>query len=576
MKTSLSCYTIWKRIPKLFPRYSRYFSSPIAAQYEAVIQGQDPLPEYFNFASDVLDKWTQIEKDGKRSSIPALWWVNGRGGEVRWSFEEMGLHSRKAANILTDRCGLRKGDRILVVLSRIPEWWLVIMACIRTGIVAIPATSQVSAKDIEYRLKASGAKCLITTEALRSTVDSIAPQCASLKTKLLVSSDGEQEGWLNFDELLREAPANHTCVKTKMNDPMLVYFTSGTTGAPKMVEHSQGSLGFRPIICQRSWLYTTSSDLTWSTADTSWVVAALGSFFDPWVLGSCVFIHNLPTLEKTTILRTLSQFPITAFLSIPTLFRILLREDLTSFKFKSLQYCISGGEPISLEVVEEWKNKTGLDIYQLYGQTEMGSICSVSKEMKIKPGTMGKALFPYDVQIVDQEANILPPGKEGEIAVRIKPERPLGFFTQYIDAPQKMAATTRGDFFLTGDRGVMDEDGYFRFIGRSDDIIKSSGYRIGPFEVESVLLKHPAVAEVAAVSSPDPVRGEVVKAFVVLSTEYATHNKEKLTTELQEHVKRMTAPYKYPRKVEFVQQLPKSQTGKIRRNELRDQEFGRV
>ncbi|XP_013915584.1 PREDICTED: acyl-coenzyme A synthetase ACSM4, mitochondrial-like [Thamnophis sirtalis] len=552
MKTSLSCYTIWKRIPKLFPRYSRYLSSPIAAQYEAVIQGQDPLPEYFNFASDVLDKWTQIEKDGKRSSIPALWWVNGRGAEVRWSFEEMGLHSRKVANILIDRCGLRKGDRILVVLSRIPEWWLVIMACIRTGIVAIPATSQVSAKDIEYRLKASGAKCLITTEALRSTVDSVAPQCASLKTKLLVSSDGKQEGWLNFDELLREAPANHTCVKTKMNDPMLVYFTSGTTGAPKMVEHSQGSLGFRPIICQR---YERNS------------------------LEIPVKIHHSEFIIRSANGRaklTLSQFPITAFLSTPTLFRILLREDLTSFKFKSLQYCISGGEPISLEVVEEWKNKTGLDIYQLYGQTETGSICSVSKEMKIKPGTMGKALFPYDVQIVDQEANILPPGKEGEIAVRIKPERPLGFFTQYIDAPQKMAATTRGDFFLTGDRGVMDEDGYFRFIGRTDDIIKSSGYRIGPFEVESVLLKHPAVAEVAAVSSPDPVRGEVVKAFVVLSTDYATHNKEKLTTELQEHVKRMTAPYKYPRKVEFVQQLPKSQTGKIQRNELRDQEFGRV
>uniref|UniRef100_A0A670YT99 medium-chain acyl-CoA ligase n=1 Tax=Pseudonaja textilis TaxID=8673 RepID=A0A670YT99_PSETE len=417
--------------------------------------------------------------------------------EVRWSFEEMGLHSRKVANILTDQCGLCKGDRIMVILSRIPEWWLVITACIRTGIVAIPATSQLTAKDIEYRLQASGAKCLITTEALGSVVDYVTPRCTSLKTKLLVSSEGKREGWLNFDELLREAPANHTCAKTKMNDPMLVYFTSGTTGAPKMIEHSQGSLGFRPLISQ-------------------------------------------------------------------------------SYKFKSLKYCISGGEPISLEVIEEWKNKTGLDIYELYGQTEVGSICSVSKEMKIKPGTMGKALFPYDVQIIDQEANILPPGKEGEIAIRIKPERPLGFFTQYIDTPQKTAATIHGDFFLTGDRGVKDEDGYFKFIGRADDIIKSSGYRIGPFEVENVLLTHPAVAEVAAVSSPDPIRGEVVKAFVVLSSDYATHNKEKLIVELQEHVKKVTAPYKYPRKVEFVQKLPKSQTGKLLRKELRDQEWGRV
>ncbi|XP_070811306.1 acyl-coenzyme A synthetase ACSM4, mitochondrial-like [Pituophis catenifer annectens] len=576
MKTSLAFYTIWKKIPRLVPRYSRYLSSPISAQYEAVSQGQEQLPEYFNFASDVLDKWTQIEKDGKRSSHPALWWINGRGGEVRWSFEEMGFHSRKVANILTDRCGLRKGDRIVVILSRNPEWWLVMMACIRTGIVAIPATSQLTAKDIEYRLQASGAKCLITTEALGSTVDSIAPRCTSLKTKLLVSSEGKREGWLNFDELLREAPADHTCAKTKMNDPMLVYFTSGTTGVPKMVEHTQGSLGFRPLISQRSWLSTTSSDLVWGTADTSWVVAAIGSFFDPWVLGSCVFIHNLPMLEKTTILRTLSQFPINAFVSLPTFFRMILREDFTSYKFKNLQYCISGGEPLDLDVMEQWKNKTGLDIYELYGQTEAGSICSVSKEMKIKPGTMGKAVFPYDVQIVDEEANILPPGKEGEIAIRIKPQRPLGLFTQYINAPEKTAATVHGDFFITGDRGVMDEDGYFRFIGRADDIIKSSGYRIGPFEVESVLLNHPAVAEVAAVNSPDPIRGEVVKVFVVLSTDYATHNKEKLTVELQEHVKKMTAPYKYPRKVEFVQQLPKSQTGKIQRNKLRDREWGRV
>ncbi|XP_015744845.2 acyl-coenzyme A synthetase ACSM4, mitochondrial [Python bivittatus] len=576
MRTSLSFFTIWKQIPRLFPRYSRHLSSPICAQYEAVSHGQHQLPDYFNFASDVLDRWSQMEKDGKRSSNPALWWINGRGGEVRWSFEELGFQSRKVANILTDRCGLRQGDRILVILSRIPEWWLVMAACIRTGIVIIPATSQLTAKDIEYRLQASEAKCLITTDALIPVVDSIAPKCNFLRTKLMVSSEGKREGWLNFGELLREAPDNHTCVKTKMHDPMMVYFTSGTTGNPKMVEHTQGSLGFRPIIGKRYWLDATPLDVVWSTADTGWLVAILGSFFDPWVSGSCVFIHSLPQFETKTILSTLYQFPITIFVSPPTSFRMFLKEDLTRYKFMSLQYCISGGEPLNPEVMEQWKNKTGVDIYEIYGQTEAGVICSVSKKMKIKPGSMGKAATPYDVQIVDQEGNILSPGEEGEIAVRVKPKRPLGLFTQYINAPKKAAMSEQEDFFLTGDRGVMDEDGYFWFIGRADDIINSSGYRIGPFEVESALLKHPAVAEVAAVSSPDPIRGEVVKVFVELSTSYSTQDKEKLTLELQEHVKKMTAPYKYPRKVEFVQELPKTQTGKIRRNELRDQEWGRV
>ncbi|XP_063170701.1 acyl-coenzyme A synthetase ACSM4, mitochondrial-like isoform X2 [Candoia aspera] len=439
--------------------------------------------------------------------------MNGRGGEIRWSFEELGFQSRKVANILTGRCGLCKGDRILLILPRIPEWWLVATACIRTGIVIIPTTSQLTAKDIEYRLQASGAKCLITTDALAPAVDSIAPNCNSLRTKLLVSSEGKREGWLNFGELLREAPANHTCVKTKMHDPMMIYFTSGTTGAPKMVEHTQGSLGFRPIIGKRYWLDATPSDIVWNTADTGWVMAVLGSFFDPWVFGSCVFIHRLSQLDTTTILSTLSQFPVTIFVSAPTLFRLLVKEDLTSYKFMSLQYCMSGGELLNSEVMEQWKNKTGLNIYEIYGQTEAGIICAVSKKMKIKPGSMGKAAIPYDVQIVDQDVNILSPGKEGEIAIRVKPERPLGLFTQYIDAPQKMAMTERGDFFLTGDRGVMDEDGYFWFIGRADDIINSSGYRIGPFEVESVLLKHPAVTEVAAVSSPDPIRGEVIRAI---------------------------------------------------------------
>ncbi|XP_062999600.1 acyl-coenzyme A synthetase ACSM4, mitochondrial-like [Elgaria multicarinata webbii] len=558
-----------------FHRHHRVLSSPIFAQYEAVSRGEQQLPEYFNFASDVLDKWSQMEKDGKRASNPALWWINGRGGEVRWNFEELSILSKKVANILSDRCGLRRGDRILVVLPRIPEWWLLTVACIRTGIILIPGISQLTAKDIQYRLQASKAKCVITTDALAPAVDAIADQCRSLQTKMMVSSEeGKRDGWLSFNGLFKEAPADHTCVKTKLQDPMIIYFTSGTSGAPKMAEHSQGSFGFRPIINKRYWLDLTPSDVMWCTVDTGWVVASLGSVFGPWVSGSCVFVHNLPQAEPTTIPNTLSRFPITTFLAIPTVFRILVKNDLASYKFMSLKHCISGGEPVKPEVMEQWKNKTGLDIYEVYGQTETGIICSVLKGMKVIPGSMGKASPPYDVQIIDEETNVLPPGQEGEIAIRVKPKRPLGLFSRYIDNPGKTAATERGDFYVTGDQGVMDKEGYIWFIGREDDIINSSGYRIGPFDVESVLLEHPAVAEAAVVSSPDPLRKEVVKAFVVLSPDYALQNKEKLTLELQEYVKKVTAPYKYPRKMEFVQELPKTAIGKIKRNVLRDREWG--
>ncbi|XP_044289074.1 acyl-coenzyme A synthetase ACSM4, mitochondrial-like isoform X4 [Varanus komodoensis] len=520
-----------------FHRSHRLLYSPIFKQYEAVSRGEQPLPEYFNFAKDVLDKWSQIEKDGKKAFNPALWWINGRGGEVRWSFEELGIRSRKVANLLLDQCALRRGDRILVVLPRIPEWWLLTVACIRTGIILIPGISQLTAKDMQYRLQASKAKCIVTTDALAPAVDSIANECPFLQTKLLVSSgEGERDGWLSFNALFKDAAASHSCAETKLHDPMMIYFTSGTSGAPKMAELSQGSLGFRSILGKRLWLDLTPSDIMWSTVDTGWIVAALGTVFGPWVFGSCIFIHNLEQVQSATILNTLSRFPITTFLSVPTMYRMLVKDDLTSYKFLSLQHCISGGEPLNPEVAEQWKNKTGLAIHEVYGQTEAGIICSTSKQMKVKPGSMGKAFPPYDVQIIDEEGNILPPGQDGEIAIRVKPKRPLGLFSRYVDNPEKTAATERGEFYVTGDRGVMDQDRYIRFVGRADDLMTSSGYRIGPFDIENALLEHPAVAEAAAVSSPDALRGEM----------------------------------------EFVQQLPKTTTGKIKRNELRDREWGRI
>uniref|UniRef100_A0A8B9ZRB0 medium-chain acyl-CoA ligase n=1 Tax=Anas zonorhyncha TaxID=75864 RepID=A0A8B9ZRB0_9AVES len=541
----------------------------------SVLRGEQEIPKYFNFASDVLDKWTEIEKAGKRPSNSAFWWISGKGEEVKWSFEELGFLSRKVANVLTKVCGLQKGDRIIVVLPRIPEWWLVNVACMRAGIVLIPGTTQLSAKDILYRLQASKAKCIITDDTVAPAVDSVASESQFLKNKLIVSK-GSREGWLNFSELYKNQSADHSCAKTRIEDSVNIFFTSGTTGSPKMTEHSQGSLGFRPLLSERYWLDLTPSDVIWNIADTGWILTSLTSVFDAWVFGSCIFVHQLPQIESATILNTLCRFPIDTLVGVPTFYRMLVQNDLSSYKFMNLKHCMSGGEPLNPEVMEKWKSQTGLDIHEVYGQTETGIICSVFKGMKIKPGSMGKAAPLFDVQVVDKNANILPPGQQGEIAVRSKPIRPLGLFSEYIDNPKKTAESERGDFYVTGDRGTMDEDGYFWFIGRDDDIIISSGYRIGPFEVESALMEHPAVAEAAVVSSPDPLRGEVVKAFVVLSAAFSSSDREHLACELQEHVKKTTAPYKYPRKVEFVQQMPKTITGKIKRHELRNKEWGRM
>ncbi|XP_074453017.1 acyl-coenzyme A synthetase ACSM3, mitochondrial-like isoform X3 [Larus michahellis] len=514
--------------------------------YEAIQHQYRPeVPEYFNFARDVLDRWTEVEKEGKKSKNPALWWVDGAGEEVRWSFEELGVLSRKVANVLSDACSLQQGDRVILILPRIPEWWLVNVACMRTGTVLIPGTQQLTAKDILHRLQKSKAKCIITDDSVAPAVDSVGAECQSLKFKLLVS-EGHREGWLNFKDLLKNAPSDHQCVTTKCQDPMAIYFTSGTTGSPKMAEHSHSSYGIGLTVSGRYWLDLTSSDIFWNTSDTGWAKAAWSSIFSSWIQGACVFVHKMPQFNPSVVFESLSRFPITVFCSPPTAYRMFVQHKLSSYMFKSLRRCVSAGEPINPEVMQEWKAQTGLDIYEGYGQTET---------------------------IIDENSNILPPGKEGDIAIRVKPTRSPFLFTCYADDPEKTEATIRGDFYVTGDRGIMDEEGYFWFVGRADDVINSAGYRIGPFEVESALVEHPAVVESAVVSSPDPIRGEVVKAFVVLTSDYASHDPEKVMKELQDHVKKVTAPYKYPRKMEFVQQLPKTVSGKIRRNELRQKEW---
>ncbi|XP_067308739.1 acyl-coenzyme A synthetase ACSM3, mitochondrial isoform X2 [Pseudorasbora parva] len=493
------------------------------------------VPLQFNFAKDVLEQWESKEKTGQRSSLPALWWVNDSGEEVKWSFEELGFHSRKLANVLHQVCRLERGDRVFLVLPRVPEWWLVNVACLRTGTVLIPGTSQLTARDIRHRLQSSGAKCVITDETLAPLLDTVASECPSISTKLLLSCRA-MHGWGNLTELMGRVSDDHVCVDTRSEEAMTIFFTSGTTGSPKMTQHSHCSYGLGLTVNGRT--------------------------------------HSKEQKFSGFSLQTLSSYPITTFCTAPTAYRMLVQEDMSRYKFQALEHCLCAGEPINPEVMLKWKELTGLDIYEGYGQTETVLIAGTFKGMKIKPGSFGKASPGYDVQVVDEDGSVVPRGQEGDLGIRVKPERPFSLFTEYTGEPERTAECFRGDFYLTGDRGMMDEDGYLWFIGRADDVILSAGYRIGPFEVENALIEHPAVAESAVVSSPDPVRGEVVKAFVVLTADFKFRDHKELIKELQAHVKTVTAPYKYPRKIEFVDHLPKTVSGKIRRVELRKIEWG--
>ncbi|KAM9584399.1 acyl-coenzyme A synthetase ACSM2A, mitochondrial-like isoform 3-T3 [Trichechus inunguis] len=515
-----------------------------ARQLTPLQWGNQELPAKFNFASNVMDHWADMEKAGQRPPGPALWWVSGDGDEVKWNFRDLSELSQRAANVLSGPSGLQRGDRVAVVLPRVPEWWLVILGCIRAGLVFMPATIQMTAKDILYRLQVSKARAIVAGDEVAEAVDTVAPDCPALKTKLLVS-EKRRDGWLDFKTLLQEASSAHRCVETGSQEAAAIYFTSGTSGSPKMAEHSHSSLGFKAKIDASTWKDLQVSDVTWNVTDTAWIVNLICSLMEPWATGACIFIHQLPKFDPVVILKVLSRYPINIMAGAPVVYQMLLQQDLSSYKFPHLQYCYSGGDTLLPDTLEKWRAQTGLDIREFYGQTETGLTCRVSKTMKIKPGYMGTTIPHYDVQ----------------------------------DNPKKTAANIRGDFWLLGDRGIKDQDGYFQFLGRADDIINSSGYRIGPSEVENALMEHPAVAETAVVSSPDPIRGEVVKAFVVLAPEFLSRDQHQLTNELQQHVKKVTAPYKYPRKMEFVSDLPKTITGKIQRAKLRDKEWknsGRV
>jgi acyl-coenzyme A synthetase/AMP-(fatty) acid ligase len=530
------------------------------------------VPERYNYAVDVIDGWA-----AKEPERPALLAVGpDGGGPRRFTFGDLARASNRGANFLA-AMGVKAGDRVFVMLPRVPEWYDVVLGCIKLGAVPMPGTTLLTGRDIAYRIDRAGASVAVTDRDGVAKVDEAAGSSPTLTTRIVVDPwpadpGAAPSGWRAWGEGVAAASDRAPGVEpTRSDDPLLLYFTSGTVAYPKMVLHTQASLGIGHQITARFWQDLKPSDVHWTVSDFGWAKAAWGKLFGQWAVGATNFLwdqRGKPDFEL--LLRLVGEHGVTTFCAPPTIFRALVQLDLGGYDWSRLRHCVSAGEPLNPEVIRVWREATGLTVYDGYGQTETVNLLANFRCLPVRPGSMGKPTPGHDVVVVDDDGDVLGPGQEGRVSVRTSPERPVGLFTEYWRDPEATAAAFRGDLYDTGDRAFVDDDGYFWFVGRSDDVIISAAYRIGPFEVESALVEHPAVAEAAVVGKPDPSRGQIVKAFVILAPGHAPT--DELAGQLQEHVKRITAPYKYPREVEFVTELPKTISGKIRRVELRERE----
>ena len=523
--------------------------------------GKLKVPEKFNFAYDVIDEYARLAPDKK-----AILWCNDKGEEKVITFKELSLLANKAANVLKSR-GLKKGDIIMTMLNRRWEYWVTVIACHKAGIVIIPATFLLTPKDIEYRIKGAGAKCLIATneEVVLENIDNAKK---SLPEDMIYFTTGERDGYADYTAEMQDASDEWERVETDLNDESMVYFTSGTTGYPKMVAHNfLYPLGF--IYNAVFWHKVKDDGLHFTASESGWAKCSWGKLYGQWIAGACLFIYDyLHKFKPTDLLERIEKYRIDTFCAPPTIYRYLIKEDLSKYDLSSLSHCSTAGEALNPEVFRQFYAATGQKIYEGYGQTETSIILGTFCMMDIKEGSMGKPSPLYDLHLVDEDMNDVQPGVVGEIVIKIhQPQCSLIY--KYHNSPELTAERLGDGYHHTGDLAYYDEDGYFWFIGRTDDVIKSSGYRIGPFEVESALMEHPAVLECAITGVPDEQRGQIIKATIVLAKGYEPS--DALIKELQNHVKTSTAPYKYPRVVEFVNELPKTISGKIKRAEIRKQ-----
>lgn len=520
-------------------------------------------PPDFNFGYDVVDAIAESDPDKE-----ALVWCDTEGNERRFTFGEISRLSSKCANAL-GAGGIKKGDKVMLMLKRHYEYWYVIIALHKLGAIAIPATHMLTTKDIVYRVQSANIKAVVCTPQgdVADFVAQALPQCGSLTHKYIVRE--RREGFINLTDRIEEASDKFERVLSSAYDPMLLYFTSGTTGLPKAVLHDY-SYPLAHIVTAKYWQNVADGGLHLTVAETGWAKASWGKLYGQWLAGCAVMVYDFDKFSPRDLLGVIEKYKVTSFCAPPTIYRFFVKNGIDNYDLSNLTYCTNAGEALNPEIYKEFYEATGIKLIESYGQTETTPLVLNIAGSEARIGSMGKPNPLYDVDIVDDSGNSVGDGEEGEIVVRQPAcgERQIGMLISYGSQDDKYRVWRDG-IYHTGDIARRDGHGYFWFVGRCDDIIKSSGYRIGPFEIESVILEHPAVLECAITGVPDPERGQIIKATIVLSA--GCEASEELAAELQNYVKKNTAPYKYPRVIEFVQQLPKTISGKIRRVELRRQ-----
>lgn len=525
------------------------------------------VPDNFNFGYDVVDARAEKEPNKK-----ALLWTNDKGECREFTFAELKYYSDQTASYFQS-LGIKKGDIVMAILKRRYEFWFTIIALHKIGAIIIPATHLLTKKDLVYRNNAADIKAIIAVgeEPILSHINDSRAESPTIDMLISVGPI-VPEGWLDFHKGIAEAPAFTKIDKVNENsDPLIISFTSGTTGNPKMVMLDY-VYPLAHIVTAKYWHNLHEDSLHLTIADTGWLKAVWGKLYGQWIVGACVFVYDHDKFTPVDMLAMIEKYRITSLCAPPTIFRFLIREDVSKYDLTSLEYCTIAGEALNPAVYEQFLKLTGVKLCEGYGQSETTLTIFTSPWTNPKPGSMGLPNPHYDIDLLTSDGRTAEAGEQGEIVIRTDKQYPVGLFKGYYRNESLTNESWYDNVYHTGDVAWRDEDGFFWFVGRTDDVIKSSGYRIGPFEVESALMTHPAVVECAITGVPDDIRGQIVKATIILANDYKDKAGETLIKEIQEHVKSVTAPYKYPRIIEFVSELPKTISGKIRRTEIREKD----